>query len=427
MNALSGFQRIRMDRKVDGEVLLWCLGMGPDGLAAGTCGQLAEHCWDHVVQQSVRHGMTPFVYHRSKVVGRSSNIPAHVMQRLRMISLQSAQRSMRLYGELSDVLRVLRGDGIAVIVLKGAHLGEIVYGNRALRPMGDVDLLVRKTELSKVAARLVGLGYRVRGHPPMEGAYARHHHLPPLIKAGGVKMDVHWTIHHPTAPFSIDVEGLWRRARPATIAGVEVLVLSPEDLLLHLCLHGSFSQQFGLGLRCICDISGSIRHYRDEMDWEQVEHRAHKWGVGKYTYLTLRLAKELLDTAVPGNVLDSLKPEGFNPQVVAWARAEIFGSDSFSASLSSNLAQLWGPRRLRDKAALFLKSLFPSPERIAGMYPAAGGPSRIYLYYPVRWKDLLLQYGLSAWRLMRHDEAMMVQAMRENQRTALRNWLAPVR
>jgi hypothetical protein len=59
-------------------------------------------------------------------------------------TLYSALRNMRRCHELSKVLRILQNDGIPVIVLKGAALAEVVYGNIALRSMSDVDLLVKK-------------------------------------------------------------------------------------------------------------------------------------------------------------------------------------------------------------------------------------------------------------------------------------------
>jgi len=200
--------------------------------------------------------------------------------------------------------------------------------------------------------------------------------------------------------------------------------LSPEDLILHLCLHGSLHHKFRFGLKPFCDIAETIRHYWDEMDWEQVQLRAHQWGVSKCVYLTLYLARELLKAAVPDEVLEALKPDGFNLQVAAWAREQIFADESDSPSLSPNLAQFWGPRRLQDKAILLLKSVFPSPEVMAKMYPAPPDSPRIYLYYPVRLKDLLLRHGRATWQMLRRDEEMMALVERENRKTALSDWLA---
>jgi hypothetical protein len=321
---------------------------------------------------------------------------------------------------------VLRSEGIAVIVLKGAYLAEVVYGDVALRSMSDVDLMVRQRDLARVEARLFEMGYAQRENPEADMDYAAHHHLHPLTKPGGVPIEIHWTIERPTEPFTIDVEGLWERARPATIAGVEVLALAPEDLLLHLCLHTAFNHQFLLGLRSCWDILETIRHHGNDIDWEQVQRRARQWGVAKYAYLTLRLAKELLGAGVPASTLTALRPDGFDPRLYAWASAEILAGRTAAVSVSPRFAQMWGTMRAREKAALLVRSAFPSPSAMGRMYAAGGGPHWVYLYYPVRWRDLLRQYGRSAWQRVRRDEAAVALVQRAHERAALMDWLKVV-
>ncbi|MBM3166611.1 MAG: nucleotidyltransferase family protein [Chloroflexi bacterium] len=413
-----------MDQRTAGELLLYCLGMGTDETRAARLEQLSTSDWDDLIQQSARHGATPLLYRRFTTNSTNTHIPTTVMQRLREIYLYSAKENIRLYHELAKVLKTLQNDGIPVIALKGACLAEVVYGNIALRPMGDVDLLVRRTDLSRVEEKLLEMGYGSPEHPSIEEQCEKAQHLVGFTKPEAILIEIHWTIETPTSPFKVDVDGLWKRARPATIAGVKVLVLSPEDLILHLCLHGSLHHKFRFGLKPFCDIAETIRHYWDEMDWEQVQLRAHQWGVSKCVYLTLYLARELLKAAVPDEVLEALKPDGFNLQVAAWAREQIFADESDSPSLSPNLAQFWGPRRLQDKAILLLKSVFPSPEVMAKMYPAPPDSPRIYLYYPVRLKDLLLRHGRATWQMLRRDEEMMALVERENRKTALSDWLA---
>ena len=58
------------------------------------------------------------------------------------VYLASAHRNLRLFGELRQILRAFNAAGLSVIPLKGACLAEMIYGNIALRPMVDVDLLL---------------------------------------------------------------------------------------------------------------------------------------------------------------------------------------------------------------------------------------------------------------------------------------------
>jgi hypothetical protein len=408
----------------EGQLLLSCLGVEDDDASSELLKQLSDCEWERVVQQAITHGVAPLLYRRLETLSVKTVIPTLITQRLRDAALQYAVKNLQLYRELSQVLQVLQRECIPVVVLKGAHLAEIVYGNKALRPMEDLDLLVKKTDLLKAEKALLRLGYIYSIRPHLEIDYAIHHHLCPLINSDASKVELHWSIERPTAPFNIDVDGLWERAQPLIVAGVETLALSPEDLLLHLCLHASFDHHFSFGLRAIYDIERTIEHYRNEIDWLQVRNRALQWGIEKYVYLTFQLVKEFLATAIPETVLTPLQPKDFNPQLIAWARTLLFAEESASPSLSANLAQMASPHRFQGKTAVFLNSVFPSPKVMARMYPVPRDSKRIYLYYPLRWRDLILHYGYSAWRLLIQSEDMKTLADRENQKTALRNWLA---
>ena len=75
------------------------------------------------------------------------------------------------------------------------------------------------------------------------------------------------------------------------------------------------------------------------------------------------------------------------------------------------------------EALLILKNVFLSKEYIAYNYSVPQDSLRVYLYYTVALKDILLRYGGSAWRLLRRDEEMVARAKRENE---IRAWLESV-
>jgi hypothetical protein len=408
-----------MDQELESTTLLHCLRHATEGETTKHFSLLSHHEWGEVVQESVKQGIAPLLYSHLAKVAAATDVPTRVSETLRQITIGSALRNLKLYRELGEVLRTLRDVAIPVIVLKGAHLAQVVYGDIAMRPMRDIDLLVRKQDLSRADATLRAQGYAELPNPGSD--YSQCHHLHPLIKPGGIPIEIHWTIESPSEPFAIDIDGLWERARPATVAGVEVLVLSAEDLLLHLSLHTSFHHQFVVGLRGCWDIVEAIRYYGEEIDWDVVRRRARQWGVGKFVYLTLRLAKESLGATVPAEVLADLEPGGFEPRLVALARKEILAGAS--RSISPAFARLWGTMRFSEKATLLARTVFPSPEVMGRTYPASRGSRRRYLYYPVRWKDLLFKYGRSVWRVVRRDQRAMSLVQRELDRAILLDWL----
>ncbi len=346
--------------------------------------------------------------------------------------MQSAIRNTGLYRELGQVLAALRDAAVPAIVLKGAHLGEIVYDNIALRPMVDVDILVQKADLLRAGEKLLELGYTCR-QAWRDVADAAHHHLPPFIKPNATPIEIHWRLMSQIGssgrmehPFQIDIAGLWERAQPATIAGIQTRALSPQDLLLHLCVHTSHHHKFRVGLRAFCDIAATIQHYETEIAWKQVQMRARRWGAQNCVYLTLYLAQELLEAAVPDEILDNLKADDLPPHFIAWSREQIFLNHREQQNNLPDihiLSRVQESDRLGDKILILLKTVFCSPKVIARIYPVAADSKWVYAYYPVRIKDLMFKYGRVVWRMWRGDARVAAVAERENRTNALVDWL----
>ncbi|OAD23097.1 hypothetical protein THIOM_001076 [Candidatus Thiomargarita nelsonii] len=340
------------------------------------------------------------------------------MQTLRTTYLNVAGKNTRLYYELAKVLKVLQNEEIPVILLKGAHLAEVVYESIALRTMCDVDILVRKTDLLKAEKKLLEMGYSSSRVEEIEVVCAKCQHLSPLAKQGVAPVEIHWTIESPTSPFTIDVDGLWKRAQPATIAGVKVLALSPEDLLLHLCLHSAYHHFFEQGLRSLCDILETIRYYRNQIDWTLVEHRASQWNAKNPVYLTLRLARELLAAEVPDELLNALKPKKIDERLMVCANEQIFtkGNDTANTLHWGSLKGLLPERQGKSFWGISMPRTL-SPTTIAQRYKLPQNSWRIYLYYPIRLTDLFLRYRLL--QLLYHHE----ERMKLSNQFALLKWL----
>jgi hypothetical protein len=231
-------------------------------------------------------------------------------------------------------------------------------------------------------------------------------------------VELHWSVIPPDSSIHIDLRGLWARAVPVTISGAPALSLSPEDLLLQLCLH-FYQHEFYLGLRHLYDIVETVVFYGANLDWEQVAARASQWNAGKPTYLALHLARELLNVPIPPEVLKTLLPGDFNHQIDALARKRIL-SPASTPPVHTDLARLRGGQPLRVKARALLNALFPYPEYVARRYSLAPGSKVVYFYYLVRLKDLLVQYGAQLWRLASGDENTLALSRRENELT---DWL----
>jgi hypothetical protein len=407
-------------------ILLTCLRYASEVAKAEQLARVPAEEWRMVAELAQQHGVEPLLYHNLKPLNMA--LPGEMVDELKQEYRQNALRNMRLYKELNKLLRLLQENEIPVIVLKGAYLAEAVYANIALRTMGDVDLLVKKDDLLRIEQKLLALGCvsvdcnRVIAQD--------NYHFGYKLPRSGLSVEMHWMIADSTFPFQIDTEGLWSRAQPVILAQAPTLVLSPEDLMLHLCLH-MVTHAYEMSIRMFCDIDELVRRQGTELNWQEIGARARQWNVVHSVYLILRLAQELLGAAVPADWLVSLCPEDFSEHYLDLAREQILFSRSgmkISAQGADylpfpQLSQLWGPKDLGSKLALIRSRLLPSRETMARQYPVSVNSWRIFLYYPLRIKDILVGRGAALWHLARGDPKMQAIAEHTNQVVSLRDWL----
>lgn len=110
-------------------------------------------------------------------------------------------------------------------------LDDHYEGRVDLRPLGDVDLLLRPSDLPWVAGWL-----RRRGYEPVSSSS-------PFFSRGAVSFDLHTEIvgsewvDRKARAFRLDPIALWRDAIPREPADTATLVLSPVHLRLQLAVH----------------------------------------------------------------------------------------------------------------------------------------------------------------------------------------------
>jgi len=414
---------------------------------------LSETEWKGVVASSYKHGTNSLLYHRLTTGAASAieageemggggqrsagptfrpappRVPEKVLGELRETYLINGVRNTLVYQNLARVLQALREDQIPVIALKGACLGEMIYGNPALRPMGDIDVMVGRGDLSRTSDRLRAMGYACEKHD-IEKWCLLVNHLPPFTKPPNPRVELHWTILMPTLAIRPDLDGLWKRARPATVAGVGALVLCPADLLLHLCAHtgGAVNSAFSLGLRPLCDIAAVLEHYAEEMDWREVESRAREWRATKCVFLALLLAKAMMGSRVPEGFLQSLRPGDFEERWLGMARSIVLAGEADMVLQPVKVfAENCATASLGERVRYFARTAFPSREHMARYmaekYSLPLTPLRRYTCYWTRGADLLGRAARLAWRWSAHRRETTLHARQLRQQPFLQKWL----
>jgi Uncharacterised nucleotidyltransferase len=273
--------------------------------------------------------------------------------------------NMAALAELEALRAALRRAGRQVVVLKGAALIPAAYhGAVELRPLGDVDLLVRPRELDDIVAWLKARGYR---------PFARSS---TFLSRGPVAFDLHteiagssWVARKADA-FRLDPVALWRDARPLDRDDPSALALSPEHQRLHLVVHAlkhSYSR-----LIWLVDIALMLGVVADE---GALLAEARAAGAER----SLAYAVNLIDTVL------SLRP----PDAIAGALPSLNGAERAFLRLVARRSGMEVPGELvaafaipglMGKLAYLAELGFPATAVLARHYPSTPA----WLLYPRR-------------------------------------------
>lgn len=402
-------------------LLIDCLKMDGPAVEAARLSGLSPEQSHAFLSLAATQRVRPLLWHRLRQKGLDEAVPIKVAKELQDASRQNTLHNLLLYRELRRLLSALKSEGIPLILLKGIFLAEAVYSNMGLREMNDIDVLARPGDLTRIAGILTGMGYTPLQPICAEITLNSQHHLPPMVKNGHAAFEIHWNLTLPNESYSIDPGGLWERAIPVQIAGCDALTLSPEDLLLHLCLHTSYQHQFAFGLRPSCDIAETIARFGSTLDWRTMTEQAARRGWQRGVYLALLLARELAGADVPADILEKLRPADMTATILGIARAQIFTDKGFAVSIPVPFADLLESRRLRDKIRIFWQRVFLPKAMIAGLYSVPTDSLRIYGCYPRRFVDVLRRHSHNLKKYQQSDAPLKTLVERTN---LIADWLA---
>ena len=388
--------------------------------------KLSPADWESLVNRALRFKVRGLFYREIKSRNFPTElVPVDVKNRLRAAYRNLATRNTSLFFDAAKVIKSLAENQLPVIALKGLALAKNIYGDIALRPMSDIDLLLKEEDLVKAGRILLTLGYK-QDFPAWESMLKTYHHLPPFTNKSGTIIELHWNIVTLDSPIKVDLEGLWARACLIKVDNTEVRVFSAEDLFLHLCVHAGFHLQTVLDLIPFCDLARLIKTHTDKIDWQIVINRASRWGAQKCVYLMLLLVRELLGAAPPDKIMSAIKPADYQPAFFTEALEQILNEKPSGQLIRRRIAKLTKIKKvkgIKGKVLAFLKGAFPSRAYMARIYPIAVSSPKIYLCYLFRLGRLLVYYTKMLLRLFHHDQAVIKAIDQEQRVSAVSDWM----
>lgn len=257
--------------------------------------------WAYIRRHAARHGLEPQLHRH--LAEHEALVPSETLRHFSKTARQAAFRNMRQLHELLRIVEALEEQNVPVIPFKGPVLAALAYGDVAVRPFVDLDLLVAREDVLRAKEYLVQEGYEpVQDMTPGEEAafIAAQHGYEFVHPESGFVVEVHWAFFFEIYAFDLTPDEIWDRHHTTTLSGTSVRTLAPEDLFIYLCTHGT--KHRWMRLKWIADVAAFIQSQPD-LDWEVVMRRARRTGTARMVRLGGYLAHQLLEAPVPPNVL----------------------------------------------------------------------------------------------------------------------------
>ena len=335
--------------------------------------------WPALLEQAEREGIVGLV--ARALEGRAQReglVPS--LDRWRAATRAVVASNLSALAELAALRAMLRRECRQMILLKGAALLPDEYrGQLGLRPLGDIDLLLRPSDLPSVIAWL-----RERDYQPVSSSS-------PFFSRGVVSFDLHTEIvgsewvGRKGRVFRLDPATLWRDATPLEPDDPSTLVLSPVHLQLQLVVHAlkhSYSR-----LIWLVDLALVLA----DAPWTPLMEHARASGALRPLAYAVSILDTLLGFPVPEAVRQELPALG--PLERAFVR--IVARRQGVETPGELLVALSIPG-VTGRAAYLAELVFPRRQALARHYPMTP-PWLLYPRRVLRLVSLSLQEGTKLW------------------------------
>jgi Uncharacterised nucleotidyltransferase len=250
--------------------------------------------WPLFLQHAGEHRVVPLVAAGGRDLDQAL-IPPELRDKLRELDRAHTLAALQLTAELFRLLAHFANAGIQVLITKGPALAVRCYDEPGMRQYGDLDVVIREADIRVATQTMLQLTYEPRvplsaiNAQKTVGEYA-------FLKPGtDLLVEFHTERTFRYHPRPLQIEKLFERSAYVVIDGRDVPVLSLEDELVLICVHGA--KHFWERLMWIADAAALIS--RQAMDWNRALAVANEVGAQRILRLGLCLAADLLGAELP--------------------------------------------------------------------------------------------------------------------------------
>ena len=330
--------------------------------------------------------MAALIYNNLEEAGLINLVPPEIASFLRNASFMSLAQNAGNLAMMGEALDILSEENVKVVLLKGIALELMVFGNRGLRQMSDVDVLLDRNVILKAFRKLEKAGYNPI---PVKSVFHRmimvHYgkHLPSLIK-NGFSLELHHELfsqenHHLT-------EILYNTSLEIEISGRKAWLPEPRILFLYLVWHlNRHEENNDSQIRLYTDLVVMIDRYGDQIINEGLTELADKSGMNSMLATRLWCLHEFWEAEFPVWMIEYIekwRDAGFVERFIFFLKSPKNNpAPDRSGSYNEIYKAIPGFHR---KALYLLGDLFPSVSFMKERYKC-NSMLKAILHYPHRW------------------------------------------
>lgn len=270
--------------------------------------------WAVVYSTANLHGVAPLVYFNLKQCHLSTlNIPQNILRQFRLNLYHNVTSQERNSERLADALIFFERKSIEVMLVKGVALDAVVYDHPWFTVSQDIDI-VTKARREEVPEETQSEIFNLFDNSDIECDYFEHHDI---VMNGTLSVDFH---------------RIWAEANKIKIGNQTAWVMSPEDMLISLCINSCRKRYFRL--KALCDIAETVNKY-SHLKWQELIEKAEAYDCQAIVYTALFVTRLTLGCQVPDKVLENFKVGPLRAKIIHFLSWRLPLS-TFSSFFSSN-------------------------------------------------------------------------------------------
>ena len=264
--------------------------------------------WDYLFVFARRHGVLQLLYSQLQECA-ADLIPPDQLRRLQKYFQENSARNVLLTAELRRLIELLESANIEAVPYKGPVLALFAYGDVSLRRFVDLDVLVRKDDVSRAIDLLLTDGYEFSKPLSLsqrELLLRTQHNLQLRRDKRQLIVELHWEVASNLFASSVQSDDLWSCLSEIKLNQANIKTLNIEDMLFSLCVHGS--RHLWERLLWICDIAWIVA--RHQVNWSKLLDRARSTRSQRMFLLGLYLSAKLPGVRFPELITNEFGNDG---------------------------------------------------------------------------------------------------------------------